>query len=178
MKNPKTLSYAAWNPENIGDLEWPLKHKKKNPRWIIVGLNPSKPVSFPENFHKGGNDSFHKAAFTQNNVKGVPMLDLVDEVNPDSRVIVKKWRENPRWRKKQIRRFIAEMKSLFGKYKPKLLCIGKNTRSLFHKAPELNVLFSQLHAASNPNGIWGENRKQRYTKVTQGCTSGSCECEL
>jgi len=171
MKKPTTLSYAAWNPKNISDLEWPVEHKKKNPLWIIVGLNPSKPISFPENFHVGKYDYWHRHAFTQEDIIGVPMLDLIDEANPKSAAIVEKWKKDIHWREAQIRRFVAEIKSLFGKHKPKLLCIGKNTNSLFKGEQMLADLFSQRHAILNPNGIRVNGAKQKYAKMVRRCTS-------
>lgn len=174
MKKPTTLSYATWNPNDVRDLNYPLNLKLKNLNWVIVGLNPSRMVSFPENFHKGGFDEWHKYAFALGELSGASMLDLVDDVEPDSRKITCKWRNDPVWKKKHIDRFTKEMKFLFKNHKPKLMCIGKNTFELFHCESGITNLFSQMHVVKNPNGIRVKNAKQEYLKMVNDCAVGQC----
>lgn len=171
---PKTLSYATWSPNDISDLSYPSNLKTKNFGWVIVGLNPSRTVAFLENFHKGGFDGWHNLAFAQGELSGAPMLDLVDEVEPDSRKIICKWRNDTMWKKKHIERFTKEMNFLFKNSKPKLMCIGKNTFELFQSESKLINLFSKMHAVKNPNGIRVRNAKQEYVKMVNACAGGLC----
>ncbi|OIP64792.1 hypothetical protein AUK15_02925 [Candidatus Nomurabacteria bacterium CG2_30_43_9] len=169
MKKPTTLSYATWNPSNIKDLSFPKNLVLKNTSWVIVGLNPSKRISFPENFHMGKFDKWHSLAFIHNEIEGASMLGLIDEVDLNSKNIIKKWKVNNNWRKKQIARFIAEIEFLFKKDKPNLLCIGKNASELILKGKGIIRLFSRMHVVSNPNGVRVKGAQQEYVKMVNKC---------
>jgi hypothetical protein len=176
MKKPTTLSYATWNPDDIRDLSFPQNFRPQNSGWVIVGLNPSKAVSFPENFHIGSFDKWHSVAFKHNELAGAPMLDLIDEVDPNSRNVTQKWKNNSNWKEKQIQRFIAEMGLLLKNDKPKLMCIGINTFDLFRKETKITSLFSQLHVVPNPNGIRVKGAQKKYVEMVNECANSSCLC--
>ena len=98
LRDFKTASFAIW-PD-------PLKNLLTiHGRIVILGLNPSAKISFGENFHKGRFDHWYEEGFSQEPFKGSYMTDLIFENESHASIIVKKWKKDEKFSRKNITYF-------------------------------------------------------------------------
>src|SRR5690554_5340017 len=83
-------TWAIWDENNESDTEIIENNiDKLHTNWIIIGLNISKPVGVSGNFRGGKHDRKIKTAFSNTNILGSYMTDLIKKSEKSSTEIEK-----------------------------------------------------------------------------------------
>ncbi len=151
LKKFSTASFAVWpfDESNTTTL-----HSKL----VILGLNPSKDITFGVNFHGKRFDVWYEEAFSKPPFTGAYMTDLISIGEPSAKVVTEKWKDED-FRAVHIQNLKEQFAILGISTMTPIFCIGKNTESLFRFAfPEYNKVFSIGH----PNSYRMKNNKQVF----------------
>jgi len=167
LKHFTTVSFAVWPFDPKKDT------KKIHSRIVIIGLNPSAKVKFGENFHKEGHqfDKLYKKGFSKLPFVGSFMTDLIFHHEPNSKVIIKKWKKGE-FRRKNIRNLERQFKILGVKESTPILCIGRSTEKFFSCSfPKFRYIFGINHPNSyrmnNNRNIFLRDLKKAGEKITR-----------
>ncbi len=151
LKKFSTASFAVWP---FDELDTSKLHRKL----VILGLNPSKDITFGVNFHGKRFDVWYEEAFSKAPFLGAYMTDLISIGEPSAKVVVEKWKDESS-RGLHIQNLKEQFAILRITVTTPIFCIGKNTESLFRLAfPEYSKVFSIGH----PNSYRMKNNKQVF----------------
>ncbi len=151
LKKFRTASFAVWPFDE-------LDTSKLHSKLVILGLNPSKDITFGVNFHGKRFDVWYEEAFSKPPFLGAYMTDLISIGEPSAKVVVEKWKDE-RFRALHIQNLKEQFAILGISTTTPIFCIGKNTESLFRVAfPEYSKVFSIGH----PNSYRMKNNKQVF----------------
>ena len=151
LKKFSTASFAVWPFDE-------LDTSKLHSKLVILGLNPSKDMTFGVNFHGKRFDVWYEEAFSKPPFLGAYMTDLISIGEPSAKVVVEKWKDES-FRGLHIQNLKEQFAILGITLTTPIFCIGKNTESLFRLAfPEYSKVFSIGH----PNSYRMKNNKQVF----------------
>ena len=151
LRKFNTASFAVW-PFDESDTT------KLHSKLVILGLNPSKDITFGVNFHGKRFDVWYEEAFSKPPFAGAYMTDLISIGEPSAKVVVEKWKDES-FRAIHIQNLKEQFAILGISTVTPIFCIGKNTESLFRSAfPEYSKMFSIGH----PNSYRMKNNKQVF----------------
>lgn len=162
LKRFNTATFAIWDSINIRDTSLISEESisKLHANVIILGLNPSTGISFPHNFHCGRYDKWYADAFDIKPFAGAYMTDLMSLSQPDAQVAVRRWKEDTKFRNKNLRALQAQFKVL-GVSHPTIVCIGKSTHELLCEA---NIPTGKVWYLKHPNSYRIQNSRATFIK--------------
>lgn len=150
LKKFSTASFAVWP----FDEESTVLHSKL----VILGLNPSKDITFGVNFHGKRFDVWYEEAFSKPPFLGAYMTDLISIGEPSAKVVVEKWKDES-FRALHIKNLKEQFAILGISTTTPIFCIGKNTEALFCSTfPE----YSKVVSIGHPNSYRMKNNKQVF----------------
>lgn len=148
-----TASFAVWpfDPERYS--------LKNHNQIVIIGLNPSAKIKFGENFHKKRFDRWYEKGFSKPPFKDSYMTDLIFHHEPNSSIVIKKWRCDGQFRRKNIINLGKQFKILEVQESTPILCIGQNTGKFFSSVfPKFKHVFTINH----PNSYRMKNNREVF----------------
>lgn len=150
LKKFSTASFAVWPFDE--------SHTALHSRLVILGLNPSKDITFGVNFHGKRFDVWYEEAFSKAPFQGAYMTDLISIGEPSAKVVVEKWKDES-FRAFHIKNLTEQFVILGINTTTPIFCIGKNTEVLFRSAfPK----YSQVVSIGHPNSYRMKNNKQVF----------------
>lgn len=156
LKQFNTASFAVWPFDPKKDL------KKIHSRIVIMGLNPSAKIKFGENFHKEGHqfDKWYKDGLSTSPFKGSYMTDLISHHEPNSSVVIKKWKKW-KFRQRNTENLERQFEIIGVKEFTPILCIGKSTEKFFSCSfPKFRHIFRINH----PNSYRMNNNRSVFLR--------------
>jgi len=168
LKKFKTVSFALWNDKDFSDTKYIENNLSKlRADIIILGLNPSKDISFLKNFHYQSSkfDKWYKEAFSRHKIlRGVFMTDLIAEAEPDSKTIIKKWSAD---KNKHVKNLKEQLKIL-GVKNFSIICIGYNTFDLFSSTGIKTIC---IYKIKHPNAYRQEGARNAFKNDVKEITN-------
>ena len=160
LKNFETATFALWNFDDIRNIDIIEKNLSKlHTNIIILGLNPSASITFPNNFHcKEQFDGWYRDAFSKVPFQGAYMTDLISYPQASSRIVIEKWEKSKLFRDKNIKALQQQFKVL-GVQNPTIICLGENTHGLFC---ETNIKTGKVWYIKHPNSYRMSNPKETF----------------
>lgn len=150
LKKFSTASFAVW-PFNES---YTTLHSKL----VILGLNPSKDITFGINFHGKRFDVWYEEAFSKSPFLGAYMTDLISIGEPSAKVVVEKWKDES-FRALHIQNLKEQFAILGINTTTPIFCIGKNTEALFRSVfPK----YSKVVSIGHPNSYRMKNNKEVF----------------
>jgi len=155
-------SWAIWNVNNEADTEIieqniSLLHTK----WILIGLNISKPVKVWGNFRGGKHDRKIKIAFRNTNISGSYMTDLIKKSEKSSSEIEKEIKQGYLDISEQVKSFVDELNFVGVNDKTKFIIFGNIARNLYDEYyeryfPETKVYYLKHYSSRGTDKDWVE----------------------
>jgi len=155
-------TWAIWNDNNESDTEIieqniPLLHTK----WVLIGLNMSKPVKVWGNFRGGKHDRKIKIAFRNTYFSGAYMTDLIKISKKSSIEIDKGIKQGSLDMSKQVKIFVEELNFVGVNDKTKFIIFGNMARNLYDEYyeryfPENKVFYLKHYASRGTDKDWVE----------------------
>ncbi len=155
-------TWAIWNDNNEADTEIieqniSLLHTK----WVLIGLNISKPVKVWGNFRGGKHDRKLKAAFGNTNISGAYMTDLIKKSEKSSTKIENDIKQGNLNIAKQVKSFVKELNFVGVNSKTKFIIFGDMARNLYDEYyekhfPENKVYYLKHYSSRGTDKVWVE----------------------
>lgn len=162
LKKFKCSSFAFWK-EDIKDVSFINNEFKINNKVIIFGLNPSKEIKNFKNFHIGRYDKWYKMAFSRSPYINAYMTDVIEKAEPEAKKIMVKWRNNPTFRRNNIKSVKTQLEILDIK-KPFAIAIGKDVENIL-KSEDLKTLFKDIQYVPHPNSFRTKEGVKKFIEL-------------
>lgn len=161
-KYGKFASWAIWNSENESNTEIIEQNiNKLHCNWVIIGLNISKPVGVWGNFRGGKHDRKIKLAFTNTEISGAYMTDLIKKIEKSSKEIEKEIKTKKFDITKHVKSFVEELKFVGINNNTKFIIFGNTARFIYDEFyekyfPENKVYYLKHYSSRGTDKDWVE----------------------
>lgn len=155
-------TWAIWDENNESDTEIIENNiDKLHTNWIIIGLNISKPVGVWGNFRGGKHDRKIKTAFSNTNILGSYMTDLIKKSEKSSTEIEKEVKQGNLDISEQVKSFVEEVRFVGVNDKTKFIIFGDTARNLYDEYyerhfPENKVYYLKHYSSRGTDKDWVE----------------------
>lgn len=158
----KFSTWAIWNDKNEADTEIIEKNiSLLHTNWVLIGLNISKPVKVWGNFRGGQHDRKLKIAFSNTNISGAYMTDLIKRVEKSSTEIENEIKQGNLNLSEQVNSFVEELNFVGVNAKTKFIVFGDMARNLYDEFyekyfPENKVYYLKHYSSRGTDKDWVE----------------------
>jgi len=155
-------TWAIWNSENESDTKIIEQNiDELHTKWVLIGLNISKPVKVWGNFRGGKHDRKLKIAFRNTNISGAYMTDLIKKIEKSSSEIEKEIKQGNLNISEQVNNLVEELNLVGVTNKTKFIIFGDTARNLYDEYyeryfPENKVYYLKHYSSRGTDKNWVE----------------------